>query len=140
MRDIQTPPITDYTVSTPTGLRVLSVLGKGFAFLREPFAHDNPNNPSMRLQISNGFDEPYIATDGTWINDLYLWYILVSLVKGGKSVSIERLSIDLFYTRPDLNKRVTRLFANSTPADMMRLCQHGYYDPQDRIVHGKLEG
>lgn len=135
--------MNEYTISTPTGLRVLveiPVLAEKFslAHIRPGFA-PNEDIASQRLQISEAYDHIHRASDGTFINAKSLWSILIGQCKPGKPVHLDYVNDAMFHPtlKRDLHPILVKLFESYNPNApyWQSLSKHaGQYDPISRMI------
>lgn len=135
---------TDYTISTPTGMRVLHHLGGSYAVIRPPFAPSERGECSTRLQVRNWHIPVQVAADGTWLNVPTLYSAMVSLCPKGKETPVQDLFEWLFWdaNRPSSGgyfKKVMQQMGNDDAFWRgMHLKTRAAYNPMNRTLvwHG----
>ncbi|WP_126156147.1 hypothetical protein [Paracoccus haematequi] len=129
----------EHVIHTPTGARILTEIGMGFAGIRQPFSPGIMSDPTTRLNIGFPASPKAIvqSLDGVFISPRHLWAILVGLAKVDRPINLDNASESLFWTKPDLHEYLMKLFIKFDAVDpyWATMSKTGYYDPNMRLVH-----
>jgi hypothetical protein len=126
----------EHTISTPTGRRILTDIGKGFCVVRSAFGA-SVNDAKERLHFHRGM-EVHASPDGVFIGPRQLWSIVVGMAANRKApITAKEAGEMLFAVPTDVHTAIAELMAAADPADeyWQAMKSNGWYDATTRTAH-----
>jgi len=134
--------VPNFTISTPTGKRVLHWIGGGHACVNEGFAPDDANKPRERLQFRRGSVDVRPEPDGVWIGERHLLTVAIGLATKRKGpISLTDVVARLFYE--PLRPANAGAAIAALPNDEFLQTMHGRfgrYDPTTDMINPVTDG
>lgn len=131
---------TKHVTSTPSGRRVLTDIGRGYAAIGDAYDPDCPTAATERLRFRATTTDIAAEPDGIWLGSRHLWTIAVSMAKRFKRpMTADEIGDALFYgaARPDVHAALAALMTTFNPDERWwrEMAKHAHYDPQTATIH-----